>query len=848
MQGKPPTVSDLVLIGGGHAHVHLLKMMGMPALRETLWQSGIRVTLITTGKHTPYSGMLPGYVAGHYTATQIHLDLQKLCRFSGTRLIHAAACKITYNTGGSNSGGMVYCADGRPPIRYDCLSLDIGSAPAAGDQVYQQGVIPVKPIANFCARYQELQAKWQTMLANDKNDAKEYCLAVVGGGAGGIELALSIQYNFQQQQQQTTAHVKLLRVILVTSGAELLKGHNPKVRRIFQRVLKERNIQVHYNSPVTAVEQLNGRKLLVVGTNAGTAAISPDSADPIVVDDCIWCVTAGVSSWLETETPLATTSSGFVRVNDTYECIHHPGVFAAGDCCHMDKHPRPKAGVFAVRAGPILTENLVNYLLRKPLRSHRPQQDFLGLIMTGDKYAIASKGSWFAMEGRWFWWWKDWIDRKWMAKYTTELPDLEQMMSKMDFRRNTNSKSNEYIRSKGEDVFEAFSADPMRCGGCGAKVGSTTVSRVLGQVHQRQVIRAKELGLDPPPPIDHDDAAVMPLPQTNGNGAGVLIQTIDYFRELVSDPYIFGKIVAVHALSDVHAMGAIAVSALTLAVAPFAADEAVTESTLLHLLSGVSDVLQEEGVRLVGGHTCEGLELACGLSVQGFAENPDRLLRKRGGKIGDKLVLTKPIGSGALFAADMRAQCKGEFVTEAIASLVKSNVVASKVAITFQGVHSCTDVTGFGLVGHLLEMLMANEGDSQLESTGALIFIRDIPFLQGGLEASSKQIYSSLQSQNARNRRAVSNHSAAAKTYPVEYPLLFDPQTAGGLLFFVDPSECDAFVSRLQQENVAATVIGELEHLQQQKQEAIPLANGGEDVCTIGSGDAITGKRIRIAL
>jgi selenide,water dikinase len=500
------------------------------------------------------------------------------------------------------------------------------------------------------------------------------------------------------------------------------------------------------------------------------------------------------------------------------------------------------AGVFAVRAGPILSENLINYLMKKPLRSHRPQQDFLGLISTGDKYAVASKGSWFAMEGSWFWTWKDWIDRKWMAKYTTDLPDLEEMMSKMDFKR---SKSrNEYIRSKGEDVMEAFSNDPMRCGGCGAKVGSTTVSRVLGAVHQRQLVRAAQLQLDSPPPIDHDDAAVMRLPQANGHG-GALVQTIDYFRELVSDPFIFGKIVAVHALSDVHAMGATAMTALSLAVAPFAADEAVTESTLLHLLSGVSDVLQEEGVQLVGGHTCEGLELACGLSVQGFLDNPDRLMRKRGGKIGDKLVITKPIGTGALFAADMRAQCKGEYVVEAIESLIRSNVVASKAAMTFKGVHACTDVTGFGLVGHLLEMLMANEAASTLDGIGAVLSIRSIPFLRGGLEASSNQIFSTLQSQNARNRRAVSNHSEAANKYPVEYPLLYDPQTAGGLLFFVDPNECDAFVSHLQQASVAAAVIGELEQYSQQDQNSSNL-NGDAGVCTIGSSDTVTGQRIRI--
>jgi selenide,water dikinase len=282
--------------------------------------------------------------------------------------------------------------------------------------------------------------------------------------------------------------------------------------------------------------------------------------------------------------------------------------------------------------------------------------------------------------------------------------------------------------------------------------------------------------------MDHDDAAISPIITSNMVG-GATVNSIDYFRSLVDDPYIFGKIVAVHALSDVHAMGATAQTALSLAVVPFAADEAITESTLLQLLSGVSDIMQDEQIQIIGGHTCEGMELACGVCVQGFIANPERLLRKRGGKVGDKIVITKPIGTGALFAADMRAKCKGEYMVEALKSMQLSNGPASRVAMEeSNGVHSCTDVTGFGLIGHLLEMLMANdENSSGLPSVGAKLNIKDVPFLQGGLEASSQEIFSSLQPQNIRNRRAVSNHKEAATTFPVEYPLLFDPQTAGGM-------------------------------------------------------------------
>jgi selenide, water dikinase len=369
-------------------------------------------------------------------------------------------------------------------------------------------------------------------------------------------------------------------------------------------------------------------------------------------------------------------------------------------------------------------------------------------------------------------------------------------------------------------VFAAFQSNPMRCGGCGAKVGSSTLSRVLRAVQKRQQTRAAALGLPPPPAIEYDDAAVTLLPNaaTGSNhktDRQAIIQTIDFFREMINDPFIFGKVAAIHSLSDIHAMGASAQTAMVLAVAPFAADESITESTLLHLLSGVSDVLQDENIRLVGGHTCEGHELSCGLSVQGFTQDRTTLLNKKGGKIGDKIVLTKPIGTGALFAAEMRGRCKGEYVGEAIEWMLKSNLVAGQVASEFSvAVHACTDVTGFGLIGHLLEMLTANDADPGHDPINAVLNIERIKFLKGGLEASRQHIYSSLQPQNARNRRAVHNHAQASVDFAVQYPLLFDPQTAGGLLLFVAAERCDEFVQVLQHKDVDATVIGSLEQRQ----------------------------------
>jgi selenide,water dikinase len=361
----PPLISDIVLVGGGHAHVHALKMFGMPPLKNILNENGIQVTLISSSALTPYSGMLPGFIAGHYTRDDIHLDLRKLCSFSGIRFIHAAANGITYEEGG---GGFVSCSDERPDIRYDAISIDIGSSPsmpssllnedsAVFTETIDQNVTPVKPIASFSERWEGICDTVRSIPLENLNGNAKFRLLVVGGGAGGIELALSAQYALQNivKHRLDTNHVdaaeceevskSFIKVSLATRGDSLLPSHNDSVRAIFERILQERNIDVYMGADAAGVDYVGGEKSL---------KLSPESKSldkPILFDECLWCTSAGVSSWLESSTPFETVNGGFLSVRDTYESTSHRGVFAAGDCCHMVSNPRPKAGVFAVRAG-----------------------------------------------------------------------------------------------------------------------------------------------------------------------------------------------------------------------------------------------------------------------------------------------------------------------------------------------------------------------------------------------------------------------------------------------------------------------------------------------------------------
>jgi selenium donor protein len=294
---------------------------------------------------------------------------------------------------------------------------------------------------------------------------------------------------------------------------------------------------------------------------------------------------------------------------------------------------------------------------------------------------------------------------------------------------------------------------------------------------------SSSLGFDRPEVIAGvgDDAALL-LPSHPEN---YLVQTIDYFKSFLSDPFLLGKIIAIHSISDLHAMNAEPISALALCTLPYGIEGKV-EDDLVQMLAGACQVLGDEKCSLVGGHTSEGAELAMGLSLHGSV-HPSKVLQKGPTSAGQYIILTKPLGTGVIMAADMRALSKGIWVKEAISSMLLSNKKAAEVLQSF-GCKACTDVTGFGLIGHLIEMLQyktkdtsigsddyyaAEQGDFNRGANGtvlgsfspeycpflgasksdgssqviACLFVDQIPLLNGSLELLAEGISSSLHSQ-----------------------------------------------------------------------------------------------------
>ncbi|MBM3607557.1 MAG: selenide, water dikinase SelD [Alphaproteobacteria bacterium] len=705
-----PVRKDLVLLGGGHAHAGVIRAFAMQP------EDGVRLTLVSRDIHTPYSGMLPGLIAGHYEFDDAHIDLNALARFAGARFVNATANGI------DPAGQRIIFAD-RPPLPFDILSVDIGSSPSAAHiPGALEHATSVKPIS-------AVLEKWNALLARLTQHDQSASIAVVGAGAAGVEVLLAVQWRLEHLRREKR-FVSPLQFNLVSNAADILPAFPAGVRRRFEAILDQRKIFIHRNAPVMRVEPHG------VHTPSGFLA----------ADEIIWVTAAAPAPWLQ-NTGLALDAAGFIAVNDELQSLSHKNIFAAGDIASMVNHPRPKAGVFAVRQTAPLAKNLRHALRGESLVAFKPQSQFLTLISTGGKHAVAARNG-ISLQGEWVWRWKDRIDRKFMNMFN-QLPSMPES-----------------------------SEDPMRCYGCAAKIDGASLARTLDALQSDKIGAASASD-------QHDDAAII------DRGDHYELQTVDFFPAPFSDPFLFGQAAARHALGDIEAMGGKAETALAIATVPFAQGTKMGE-TLEQMMAGAMKILESEGVELRGGHSGEGEQLALGFSITGRADKP-QLIRKGGLQRNDILILTKPVGTGVLFAADMRARAKGRWIEAAIQSMLKSNARAVHV-FREHDAHAMTDVTGFGLAGHLAEMLHASRCAAEIETAA-------LPVLAGARECFAQGIRSTAHDGNMAYAGSLLKDTGD--------PLLFDPQTAGGLLAGVAEHQATAALTALHAAGYkAAAVIG----------------------------------------
>jgi pyridine nucleotide-disulfide oxidoreductase family protein len=363
-------VHRLILAGGGHAQLSVLRALAKQKL-------DIEVVLVTPSPYQIYSGMLPGWIAGHYTSEQCRIDLRPLAQAASARLV------LAHLIGIDASRNTVQLSDGSQ-LDYDTLSLDVGSETnTAWVQNTDDRLLPIKPLDDFVQR-------WPVILA-DAAKHENYKLVIVGGGAAGVELAFAAQYAF-------SIHAIKAQTKLVASEHGLLPGHANSVKRRAKNLLLQRGIELHQAKAVDV-----------------EAGLQLSTGELLTADSIIAATGARPDRWLQ-DTELALDELGYLLVDQQQRSISHGNVYAAGDICVRTDIRLSRSGVHAVFAGPVLANNLLSKLTGKSLQQYSPRKKSLYLLATGPKHAIASWG-WFSAQGHWVWRWKNAIDQRFMRIY-----------------------------------------------------------------------------------------------------------------------------------------------------------------------------------------------------------------------------------------------------------------------------------------------------------------------------------------------------------------------------------------------------------------------------------------------
>jgi selenide,water dikinase len=482
------------------------------------------------------------------------------------------------------------------------------------------------------------------------------------------------------------------------------------------------------------------------------------------------CTGSRAPAWLAAAGLPVEAASGRVRTDSSLQVLDHPGLFAAGDCGVIEGRTRPASGVWAVRAAPTLARNLQRHLEGRPLRRWRPQARALQLLgdggaCGGPPRALAWWGPWSLGPHRWLWRWKQHLDAGFLQRLQAGQPPS--------------------------------AAPPPACRGCAAKLPAEPLRAALA--------RLADDGRAPP----SEDA----VPLTRAADGALWLQSVDGFPALVDDPWRNARLTTLHACSDLWACAASVASAQALVTLPEAA-ATIQEEILVQTLAGVRSVLDPLGAPLLGGHTLEardGAGLALALTVNGRVAEGQPW--PKGPLVpGEVLLLSRPIGSGVLFAAAMAGAARPEWIDGALAILEQSQAPLVRL-LAEQGCRACTDITGFGLLGHLGEMLAGADA-----STGVALDLAAVPALPGAAELLERGFASTLAPANARALRLL--ESAVRLEEPKREgaqgwrrSLLIDPQTCGPLLAALPAERAPAALAAVQAAGfTAAALIARVEH------------------------------------
>ena len=726
--------NTVVLLGVGHTNAHVLRMWKMKPLENA------QLVCISNFPTATYSGMLPGVLAGQYDVDAMEIDLVRLCASAGARLIIGEVTAVDH------ANKEIQFRD-RPALAFDVLSIGIGSRPTfAGVKIEDDNpLVAVKPMQTFLERLKTKLADVSQSSAGSKSPR----IVVVGGGIGSIEIAFCLHRRIKDDPESLGLNTgnssgSVAEISLVTGGQRVGAGLLPTTQDKVIELFGEREITAVEGSRVS---EINRDHLLLA------------NGKRVEADVVIWA-TSAVAPELLGKLGFETDEKGFLSTGPTLQTATSDRVFAVGDTGTIVDANLVKAGVFAVRQGPVLWDNIQRLIAERKLGDYVPQSGFLKLINTADQKSIAEyKGK--TIYSGWSWKLKNRIDVKFMKMYQDYTP--------MEM-----------------DHSPPVSPDEiMRCLGCGGKIGSQLLSQVLSELevppHDDVLI-----GLENP-----DDAAVI---RTYDDRVTV---TTDFFASPFDDPYLVGRIALLNSASDCCVMGAQPTGALAIVQLPLGHPRAQGQ-VMRELMAGGVEELKKMDATIVGGHSIEGPRITIGYTILGrqlVDPKTKGMLQS-----GDLLVMTKSIGTGVLLAALMQGKLPGSAYQPLVTAMLQSNYIALRLIQEFE-ITGITDVTGFGLAGHLAEMLRASNRSAEIR-------MADVPVLPGCQALIQAGIESTLAPDNRLVSEKVTIQSAGSD---VEIASLFDPQTSGGLLFGVAENKAQQVIDFLKGEGFGDTaVIGQV--------------------------------------
>lgn len=702
MQSDVLSSKRVVLLGIGHTNAHVLRKWIMEPIRDA------SLVCVSNFMTASYSGMLPAVLAGQVQPEEMEIDLVKLCSAAGAQL-------VTDPVVGLNADGRQLRFEGRPPIQYDVLSIGIGSRPVLPPIDISLAAKPcsltIKPMQTFLSRLGTAVEHASEQLT----DGCEIRIVVVGSGAAGVEIA-SCLLEFLNKYPQREFTVRL-----ISRSSEVLADARVGFRKKVARALCDRGVEVVTGVAIdgcteeSKTDTRHAGQLLLHGK---------ELAAPLTTDIVIWATGATAPPLLD-HLGLSVDGRGFLKTDASLRCVPHKDVFAVGDSGSFDSLT-PKAGVYAVRQGPVLWRNIQNLFSDRPLVTFRPQREFLKLINMGNGSGVLSWRG-LSMFGRWPWKLKDRIDTAFLDKH----------------------------RPRPMVVDGA-----MQCAGCGCKLGADDLRVALTR-------SGASKPAEDAVPISDDHS---------------LIASVDFFTLPLRDAYMNGRVALLHAASDVVACGAMPVKALASVVVPEGPASRQSE-WLGDFLSGARAELEVMGGDLVAGHTIVGPRAEAGFTVVG-RQRAHTFLPKSQAMQGDVLVLTKPLGTGVALAAEARGVCSAATWSAALESMLARQHALVPFFSELE-IHALTDVTGFGLAGHLLEML-----DSS--NVAATISQSQLPLLPGVEALVQSGVQSSLFPSNFEAFRGSVDWQS---TLDSRAEVLFDPQTCGGLLLSLPAAKAPRLIA-----------------------------------------------------